>query len=100
MHLEWGPTKQGAHFSVPLEVRVKDAHAGLATVAAAVAEANSSITAVTLDDSQGEHIVHVTVLVRDKNHLIHVMRTIRQNDVVIKVKRSLEEGVSTKKKIS
>ena len=100
MHLEWGPTKQGAHFSVPLEVRVKDAHAGLATVAAAVAEANSSITAVTLDDSQGEHIVHVTVLVRDKNHLIHVMRTIRQNDVVIKVKRSLEEGVSTKKKIN
>ena len=100
MHLEWGPTKQGAHFSVPLEVRVKDAHAGLATVAAAVAEANSSITAVTLDDSQGEHIVHVTVLVRDKNHLIHVMRTIRRNDVVIKVKRSLEEGVSTKKKIN
>ena len=100
MHLEWGPTKQGAHFSVPLEVRVKDAHAGLATVAAAVSEANSSITAVTLDDSQGEHIVHVTVLVRDKNHLIHVMRTIRQNDVVIKVKRSLEEGVSTKKKIN
>ena len=44
--------------------------------------------------------MHVTVLVRDKNHLIHVMRTIRQNDVVIKVKRSLEEGVSTKKKIN
>ena len=58
------------------------------------------LSTVTLDDSQGEHIVHVTVLVRDKNHLIHVMRTIRQNDVVIKVKRSLEEGVSTKKKIN
>lgn len=100
MHLEWGPTKAGAHFSVPLEVRVKDAHAGLANVAAAVSEANSSITAVTLDEIGSERIIHVTVLVRDKNHLIHVMRTIRQNDVVLKVKRSFEEGVATKKKVN
>ncbi|MDO5531294.1 bifunctional (p)ppGpp synthetase/guanosine-3',5'-bis(diphosphate) 3'-pyrophosphohydrolase [Sutterella sp.] len=100
MHLEWGQTKAGAHFAVPLEVRVKEAHAGLATVATAVAEANSSITGVTLEEPGKEHIVHVTVLVRDRNHLIHVTRTIRQNDVVLKVKRVFEEGTSTKRKIS
>lgn len=100
MHLEWGTPKPGSHFAVPLEVRVKDSHAGLAAVAAAVAEANSSITAVTLEERGDEHIVHVTVLVRDRNHLIHVTRTIRQTDVVLKVKRVFEEGTPTRKKIS
>lgn len=100
MYLEWGATKPGAHFAVPLEVRVKDSHAGLATVAAAVSEANSSITAVTLEERGAEHIVHVTVLVRDRNHLIHVVRTIRQNEVVLKVKRVFEEGAPTKRRIA
>ena len=81
-------------------MRVKDSHAGLAAVATAVAEANSSITAVTLEERGEEHIVHVTVLVRDRNHLIHVTRTIRQTDVVLKVKRVFEEGTPTRKKIS
>ena len=99
MHLEWGAVKPGAHFAVPLEVRVKDSHAGLASVAAAVSEANSSITAVTLDEAGQEHLIHVTVLVRDRNHLIHVVRTIRQNDVVLKVKRVLEEGATTRRTI-
>lgn len=100
MHLEWGATKPGAHFAVPLEVRVKDSHADLATVAAAVSEANSSITAVTLEERGAEHVVHVTVLVRDRNHLIHVVRTIRQNEVVLKVKRVFEEGAPTKRRIA
>ena len=97
MHLDWGAIKPGAHFAVPLEVLVKDSHAGLATVATAVSEANSSITAVTLDEVGAEHLVHVTVLVRDRSHLVHVVRTIRQNDVVLKVRRVLEEGPTSKK---
>ncbi len=94
MDLEWGATKPDAHFAVPLEVKVKEAYAGLATVATAVSEAKSSITAVTLDEHGGEQFVRVTVLVRDKNHLIHVVRTIRQNDAVLKVKRVLEEAAA------
>ena len=97
MHLEWGAVKSGAHFAVPLEIRVKDSHAGLATVATAVAEANSSIAAVTLDDAGTEHLIHVTVLVRDRSHLVHVVRTIRQNDVVLKVRRVLDEGPASRK---
>lgn len=92
MNLEWGPTKPGAHFPVPLEVRVTDAHAGLAVVATSVAEANSSITAVSLEEEGKDQIVRVTVQVRDKNHLIHVMRTIRQNEAVLRVKRILDDN--------
>ena len=55
---------------------------------------------MTLEERGDEHIVHVTVLVRDRNHLIHVTRTIRQTDVVLKVKRVFEEGTPTRKKIS
>ena len=98
MDLEWGKTKEGAHFAVPLEVRVKDAHAGLATVATAIAQAKSSITAITLEETKPDPTVRVTALVRDRNHLVHVMRTVRQTDVVLKVRRVLEEVRRSEKK--
>lgn len=112
MTLEWGTPKAGSHFAVPLEVWVDDKNAGLAAVASAVAEAHSSISAVTIEDApalseklrsktdvSGEKaaqqpagpVVRVTVCVRDRDHLVHVMRTIRQCAAVKRVKRLLDE---------
>lgn len=87
MDLQWGTTKPNAHFSAPLMIRVTDSHAGIAAVATAVSEANSSITALSLEEDKKEHVVKVTVQVRDRDHLGHVMRMIRQNEAVLKVKR-------------
>ena len=77
---------------------MKDAHAGLATVATAIAQAKSSITAITLEETKPDPTVRVTALVRDRNHLVHVMRTVRQTDVVLKVRRVLEEVRRSEKK--
>lgn len=90
MEVQWGEPKPGSVFAVELAVTVTDAHAGLATVATSVAEANSSIIGLALSDEEPFPVVTVTVQVRDSNHLIHVMRTLRQNDAVKKVKRVMD----------
>ena len=99
MTIEWAEeTTQLAQFVVPLEVKVKDAHAGLATAATKVGLANSSIVGIALDESNpDEPIVRINVQMRDKSHLMHVIRTIKDDDVVLKVRR-LSEDFGLKKK--
>ena len=99
MTVEWGETRPGAMFSVPIDIRVADMHTALAQITAAVAQSNSSIVGVSMtEEDDPEKLVRLTILVRDKGHLMHVMRTIGQRPVVMKVKRVLEAGLPPKKK--
>lgn len=99
MTVEWGETRPGAMFSVPIDIRVADLHTALAQITAAVAQSNSSIVGVSMsEEDDPDKLVRLTILVRDKGHLMHVMRTIGQRPVVIKVKRVLESGLPPKKK--
>ena len=97
--LEWGETRPGAMFSVPLDIRVVDLRTALAQITAAVASSNSSIVGVSMtEEDDPDRLVRLTILVRDKGHLMHVMRTIGQQPVVVKVKRVFESGLPPKKK--
>ena len=99
MTVEWGETRPGAMFSVPIDIHVADLHTALAQITAAVAQSNSSIVGVSMsEEDEPEKLVRLTILVRDKGHLMHVMRTIGQCPVVMKVKRVLEAGLPPKKK--
>ena len=93
MDVQWAPEQRNANFAVPLEIRVQDPNASIALIATSVAEANSSIIGVVLDESGEQKYIRVTVQVRDRGHLMHVMRTIRQNGNTEQVKRVFEAGL-------
>ena len=91
--VQWAPDQRNANFAVPLEIRVEDPHASIAQVATSVAEANSSIVGMMIDDEDAQKFIRITIQVRDRGHLMHVMRTIRQNANVEQVKRVFEAGI-------
>ena len=91
--VQWAPDQRNANFAVPLEIRVGDPHASIAQVATSVAEANSSIVGMMIDDEDAQKFIRITIQVRDRGHLMHVMRTIRQNANVEQVKRVFEAGI-------
>ena len=68
-------------------------NSSLALIVASVAEANSSITGVMIDEDGEDKFVRITVQVRDRGHLMHVMRTIKQTANVEQVKRVFEAGL-------
>jgi (p)ppGpp synthase/HD superfamily hydrolase len=77
-----------ATFQVDLRVEVTNQRGALATVAAAVADADANIDNVNLEDRDGIHTaINLTVAVRDRVHLARIMRSIRALDKVVKVGR-------------
>ena len=91
--VQWAPEQKNASFAVPLEIHVRDPNSSLALIVASVAEANSSITGVMIDEDGEDKFVRITVQVRDRGHLMHVMRTIKQTANVEQVKRVFEAGL-------
>ena len=93
LDVQWAPEQKNPRFAVPLEIRVQNPNASIALIATSVAEANSSIVGVVIDDEGEQKFVRITVQVRDRGHLMHVMRTIKQNANVEQVKRVFEAGL-------
>ncbi|MGE5665614.1 MAG: RelA/SpoT family protein [Betaproteobacteria bacterium] len=76
--LHWAEDRV-ASFAVPIDVTVANDRGVLAMVAAAIAEAESNIVSVTIDDEESAvPVLHFTVQVRDRAHLARVMRTLRR----------------------
>ena len=96
---QWTQPRHGTLFPVPLDVSVNNPRAALAQIITSVAQANSSITGISMpDDEEKATIVRITVQVRDTGHLMHVTRTINQLPIVSKVKRAFEAGLAPSQK--
>jgi RelA/SpoT family (p)ppGpp synthetase len=76
--LHWAEDRV-ASFAVPIDVTVANDRGVLAMVAAAIADAESNIVGVTIDDEESAlPVLHFTIQVRDRAHLARVMRTLRR----------------------
>ncbi|HOX89382.1 MAG TPA: bifunctional (p)ppGpp synthetase/guanosine-3',5'-bis(diphosphate) 3'-pyrophosphohydrolase [Burkholderiaceae bacterium] len=76
--LHWAEDRV-ASFVVPIDVTVANDRGVLAMVAAAIADAESNIVGVTIDDEESAlPVLHFTIQVRDRAHLARVMRTLRR----------------------
>ncbi len=87
LEVAWDPEEQGL-FSVSLRVDTVNQPGALATVAAAISEANTNIEQVANQERDGEASMLVfTVSVGGRKHLARVMRRIKNSPVVLAVHR-------------
>ncbi len=86
--VEW-ESEPGGEFVAELRVMVQNQRGVLATIAAAIADTDSNIENVNIEDRDGINTSIVfTVTVRNRQHLAQVMRKIRQIPLVVRVSRS------------
>ena len=75
-------------FTVGLDVNAINERGVLGRIAVAIAEADSNILNVHVDDEDAHiALIHFKVQVRDRTHLAHVIRTLRRVKQVVKVVR-------------
>jgi len=75
-------------FTVGLDVNALNERGVLGRIAVAIAEADSNILNVHVDDEDAHiALIHFKVQVRDRTHLAHVIRTLRRVKQVVKVVR-------------
>ena len=75
-------------FTVGLDVNAVNERGVLGRIAVAIAEADSNILNVHVDDEDAHiALIHFKVQVRDRTHLAHVIRTLRRVIQVVKVVR-------------
>ncbi len=88
--VEWDP-EVSRLFDVTIKVMASTTRGTLASVAAAIAEAEGNIAAVTMTDGHesGEphNMIQFTLQVANRTHLARIMRTIRQLDSVYRIAR-------------
>jgi len=85
--LQWAEETSG-HFAVNLDVSTLNQRGVLARIAAAIAESESNILNVHIDDGGSDvALLHFKLQVRDRLHLARVMRTLRRIKQVSKVLR-------------
>jgi len=78
------------HFTVGLDVTAENARGVLGRIAVAIAEAESNILNVHVDDEDARvALIHFKVQVRDRTHLARVIRTLRRVKQVQRVSRPL-----------
>lgn len=86
--IDWEEETEG-EFLVELRTVVENHRGVLATVAAAVADMESNIDNITLDDSDGINTtINLTIGVRDRTHLARVIKRLRTIKEVLRIYRS------------
>ena len=89
--VEWDP-EVSRLFEVSIRVMAANKRGTLASVAAAIAEAESTVSAVSMSggseaDEQGHNFIQFTLQVNDRTHLAKILRNIRQLPTVFRVSR-------------
>lgn len=85
--LSWEDEVQGV-FSVDIDVEALNQRGSLATLAATISSADSTIQQVHAEDCDGRYfIVNLTIMVRNRTHLAQVLRGIHHLQSVLKVHR-------------
>src|SRR3954470_15305330 len=88
LNVEWAPDTKKL-FSVNIKMVVSNHRGVLAKVAAMIAETDSNIDNVSLEqgDSSAYTIIHFTLQVHDRQHLARVMRSLRRVPEIIRIWR-------------
>ncbi|MCC7123167.1 MAG: ACT domain-containing protein, partial [Gammaproteobacteria bacterium] len=85
--VQWAPNVE-REFSVELSLDVINRRGTLATIAAAVADANANIEDVTISERNERNTnIRFLITVRDRKHLADVIRTVRHVKTVVRVAR-------------
>ncbi len=85
--VQWAPNVE-REFSVELSLDVINRRGTLATIAAAVADANANIEDVTISERNERNTnIRFLITVRDRKHLADVIRTVRGVKTVMRVAR-------------
>ncbi|MGE3775159.1 MAG: bifunctional (p)ppGpp synthetase/guanosine-3',5'-bis(diphosphate) 3'-pyrophosphohydrolase, partial [Gammaproteobacteria bacterium] len=85
--VQWAPNVE-REFSVELSLDVINRRGTLATIAAAVADANANIEDVTISERNERNTnIRFLITVRDRKHLADVIRTVRGVKTVVRVAR-------------
>lgn len=85
--VEWATEIKG-QFDVRIRVEIRNQRGVLAKISAAIAEADSNIVHISMDDAGGMYTtLYFTLQVRDRKHLASVMRNIRHMPEVSKIAR-------------
>lgn len=85
--VEWATEIKG-QFDVRIRVEIRNQRGVLAKISAAIAEADSNIVHISMDDTGGMYTtLYFTLQVRDRKHLASVMRNIRHMPEVSKIAR-------------
>ena len=86
--VEWEENVEG-DFPVELRLLVQNQRGVLATIAASIAEMESNIENVNIEERDGMHSsLRLTVSVRNRKHLARIMRHLRHLDKVQRIHRS------------
>jgi RelA/SpoT family (p)ppGpp synthetase len=87
IELQWA-RDPATHFTVGLDVSAGNERGVLGRIAVAIAEAESNILNVHVDDEDAQvALIHFKVQVRDRTHLARVIRTLRRVRQVMRVVR-------------
>ena len=85
--VEWAPDIAG-DFDVRIRVEIRNQRGVLAKISAAIAEADSNIVHISMDDVGGMYTtLYFTLQVRDRKHLAMVMRNVRHLPEVSRMTR-------------
>ncbi len=88
LDLQWAEEPVGV-YAANMEVRARNERGVLGYVAMAVAEAESNILSVNVEDEDAREVtIHFKIQVRDRRHLARVMRTLRRIRQVTRVART------------
>jgi len=93
--VEWAP-EVSSQFDVRIRVEIRNQRGVLAKISAAIAEADSNIVHISMDDAGGLYtILFFTLQVRDRKHLARVMRNVRHIPEVSRISRIREADEKT-----
>lgn len=85
--VQWAPRIDRV-FPVGLRIEVRNQRGVLAMVAAAIAETESNIDTVSIEERDGQNaIMDFVIEVRDRVHLARIMRRVRSEDQVVRLWR-------------
>ncbi len=88
LDLQWADEPVGV-YAVNLDVRARNERGVLGYVAMAVAEAESNILSVNVEDEDAREVtIHFKIQVHDRRHLARVVRTLRRISQVVRVVRT------------
>jgi GTP pyrophosphokinase len=88
LDLQWADEPSG-QYGVSIDVRALNERGVLGYVAMAVAEAESNILSVNVDDEDSREVtIHFKIQVRDRRHLARVVRLLRRINQVLRVART------------
>jgi GTP pyrophosphokinase len=80
--------RPGDHLTVGLDVSALNERGVLGRIAVAIAEAESNILNVHVEDEEARvALIHFKIQVRDRTHLARVIRTIRRVKHVVQIAR-------------